>query len=283
MRILKIAIILLSTCSSLWAQLRLSEVLYNEPDNRTRLEWIEIYNPEPMSIPLSNYQLVVNADTFEFSSGESINSQSFIVICRQLVSSDGSDSFEGHWGDSSGFWGDYALENYEVYVCDFSLPNVAGSIELIETGGAFIDSFAWNSGGVDGISFERESYDPGEDKWHLCTSWYGSTPGHTNSVAIDTGEFDLRAEPRIISISRGETMILTATSPIGSSFTIEIFDDLGFRVRNFDNQTESFTLFFSWNGADNDNHLVRPGIYIILLSASGNDNITKAIPVVVAP
>jgi hypothetical protein len=278
---LLISIILIPV--SLLGQVRLSEVLYNEPDARTRLEWIEIYNPEEIAIPLSNYHLVANNDTINFSDGARISAVSYLVLCRQLLSNDGSDSFEGHWGDSSDYWGDYALEDYQVLDCDFSLPNAAGSLILFDNNGVYADSFYWNSDGLDGVSFERDNLYPGSHIWRQSSSNDGSTPGHPNSVPVSSADFVLSAEPRIISISAGELFSIEVTSPPGTSTAIEIFNDEAIRKRKIEGNFAGGHFVFSWDGTNDNGDCLDPGIYIVLCSLDGKYDRTKSIAVVIAP
>jgi hypothetical protein len=272
---------LLSTPLS--AQIRLSEILYNEPGSRTRLEWIELYNPTDNSTPLSDYRLIINSDTLNFSAGEISNSGDYMVISRQLLSNNGSDSFEGRWGDSSGFWGDYYLEDYNAYSLDFSLPNSEGQILILNSRSAIIDSFSWNSAGLDGISFERDNFDANSHSWHQCRYSDGSTPGHNNSSPDEIGDYDLNIEPRLISLSRGETMSIAFSVPIGSAWSLEIFSDTGRRVKAVCSADEGSWSSFTWNGSDDNGNQLPPGIYIVLAGFDSSYKKAKSIPVVIAP
>jgi hypothetical protein len=268
---------------SIWSQVRLSEVIYNEPNARTRLEWIEIYNPEDITIPLSNYRLYVNSDTVNFSDGLRIGPGAYTVLCRQLLPDHGSDSFEGHWGDSSGYWGDYALEDYQALDCDISLPNSAGSIILFDINGAYADSFEWNSEGFDGTSFERDNLHPQSKIWKQSSSAGGSTPGHPNSMPFSYDAFELSIEPRIISISAGDLFSIEVSAPPGTSITIEIFNDEAMRKRNFEGNITGGHLVFGWDGTGDNGNRLDPGIYIVLCSIDGRYDKTKSIAAVIAP
>jgi hypothetical protein len=268
---------------SLFGQVRLSEVLYNEPGSRIRLEWIEFYNPDEIAIPLSNYRLIINSDTVNFSDGLRIGPGAYTVLCRQLLPDDGSDSFEGRWGDSSGYWGDYALENYSAIDCDFSLPNSAGAIILIDINGAYADSFEWNSEGLDGTSFERDNLHPLSNSWKQSSSTGGSTPGHANSIPIATEDYTISVQPRIISIGAGGILSIDITAPLKTSVEIEIFNDKAIRKRKFNGYFAGNSFRFTWDGTgDNGNHL-EPGIYIILCIIDGKYDNTETIPVVISP
>jgi LEA14-like dessication related protein len=268
---------------SLHGQVRLSEVLYNEPSARTRLEWIEIYNPEDITIPLSNYRLFVDSDTVNFSDGLRIGPGSYAVLSRQLLADNGSDSFEGHWGDSSGYWGDYALEDYQALDCDFSLPNSAGAIILIDINGAYADSFEWDSEGLDGVSFERDNFDWESHVWRQSSSGDGSTPGQVNSTPIPNLGLTVDVEPRIISISRGETLKINVAAPEEYSPTIEIFNDTAILKRTFPEIVSGGEISVIWDGKGDSGEFLTPGIYIILCSLDFIHPFTKSIAVVVSP
>jgi len=267
------------------AQVHLSEILYNEPESRTRLEWIEVYNSEEISISLSNYKLIINDDTIPFPAGISIPETSYALISRQLLPNDGSDSFEGHWGDSSGYWGDYTSEQYLALDLDFALTNSNGFIGLLDINNGQIDSFTWHSEGLDGHSFERDNNQLLLRLWHQCQTSDGSTPGLANSVLSndDDESLAISVDPRLISLSSNEQFVINFSLAPGLSLTIEIFDDSGIKrkILATNNRAESPEL--TWDGTDLAGNKLGPGIYLMLFSLDGIYKKTKTVPVVIAP
>jgi len=263
----------------------LSEILYNEPESRTRLEWIEIYNSSDTAINLSSLLIIVNDDTLTIPEGSYIPSASFAVLSRQLISDNGSDSFERHWGDSSGFWGDYVFEDYSAFDLDFSLPNSAGTIIIIDSLNNIADSFSWHEAGDDGRSIERNTISPPSADWHLCLAPNGSTPGRPNSPsgASELSQFNVTVSPRIISLSGGDVFSVAYAISAETSMKIEVFDDSGNRLMSLLNDTNLLSGQTTWNGCESDGHSINPGIYLLLFSLDGQYSTTKTIPVVIAP
>ena len=85
----------------------ISEVLANEPGSLTKLEWVELHNADSLSHNLEGWSFVCKEDTTLFAANTVIPAKGCLIIARQLVSDPlDSVSFEGHWGDASGVWGD---------------------------------------------------------------------------------------------------------------------------------------------------------------------------------
>ena len=102
-------ILLLLLCGDAPAQVVISEVMYNEPGNRTNLEWVEIYNMTDTTVNLGNFGFSANDSIIRLPSDSLLSPRTYAVVASHLTSRDRSeDSFEGHWGDSSGYWGDDA-------------------------------------------------------------------------------------------------------------------------------------------------------------------------------
>lgn len=266
------------------AQIIFSEVLYNEPGNQTSLEWIEIYNRSDTPIDLAGIILISGADTSRFHSGSMVQSFGYAVLARVLTSENGA-SFESHWGDSSGFWGDYTLEDYPAYDITISLPNDNGQAELVDTLGNLIDTYSWNEPVSDGFSMERDDLESSQSAWHECTDPDGSTPGKANSPKIsgnNGNSFAASVEPRLISRSSldgSELFQITAIKSDQSKLTVEIFDDTARKIRTIAENESGKIIQLTWDGRGEDGNRLAPGIYIVVFSGAGN----KSIPVVIAP
>lgn len=147
----------------------LSEILVNEPGSRVSLEWIELQATQKTS--LSDYVLVVNGNRLSLTPGI-LDSGLFIVVVRD------SQKFESYFGDSSGTWADAPMENYPILERSFSLPNSAGSVELISPEDT--DQYIYQGTAADGISYERI----GDSIWQTTSQSVRHTPGHRNDGAL---------------------------------------------------------------------------------------------------
>jgi hypothetical protein len=190
----------------LYAKLIVNEVLSNEPQGYTGLEWFELYNDAASVANLNFYQIDANGTPLLLN--DSVGAHSFLVICRKLIGIPASPGFEMYWGDSSGVWGDSPKENYRVIEVAFGLTNASGSVSTTFLG-TLESSLNWNSSGGDGISWERAGLTSAQIG--QCVAPTGSTPGQTNSLAPSAR--DLSMDSIDVDWSGGTT---TLTFLIGS-------------------------------------------------------------------
>lgn len=160
------------------AKLIVNEVLSNEPSGYTGLEWFELYNDGAATLNLNFFQ--INAGGTQFILNDSIQPNSYLVICRKLVGIPASPGFETHWGNNSGVWGDTPQENFRVLEVSFALTNASGSVSVTFVGSPESD-LTWGSAGGDGISWERAG--PTSPVIGQSIAPGGSTPGTINSLA----------------------------------------------------------------------------------------------------
>ncbi|HOP07419.1 MAG TPA: lamin tail domain-containing protein [candidate division Zixibacteria bacterium] len=173
--------LLASLISDGQGQVVVNEVMANEPGAFRNLEWIELISTSAVPVNLTEFVLYTDGDTVLFSEGLTITPGEFLILCRCLTAADGSASFEGYWGDSSGVWGDC---DEEITIgapleADFGLTNSGGSVRLWDAY-AEISRFDWNESGADGVSWER--HEPSGDVIGPCEDISGSTPGRINST-----------------------------------------------------------------------------------------------------
>jgi len=174
----------LAWSESTHAQAVINEVLANEPGASTSLEWVELYNPDSVSLNLADWKFVEGADTTVFSSQTILPAKSYLVLARRLVASPPDvNSFEAKWGDGSGIWGDSPKEDFPALEAKMSLTNSSGTVILVAPD-SLPQSFTWSKDIGDGVSWEKVNPVAGEDtsNWKICTLPEGSTPGKINSV-----------------------------------------------------------------------------------------------------
>ena len=164
-----------------------------------------------------------------------------------------------------------------------SLPNEEGHIIICSKSRNIIDETFYSEKmhydllvETQGVSLERiSSENPSTDKnnWHSASYDvnYG-TPGYKNSMTTDVIEIDDNNEinivPEIFSPDNDGfddiCNIYYDLNENGYTINIKIFNSKGRLVNNLlNNSLTNKEGFVSWNGCDEDNHLLDPGIYII--------------------
>ncbi len=280
---MKTLILILILPAQLLAQVVISEVLYNEPGTRVLLEWTEIYNRADTAINLNNFFFISGNDTTLFPAEAIIQPHKYAVLAKELTSADGGDSFEGHWGDSSGYWGDSPSENYRAYPAKMTLSNISGTVKLIRIDNGSTEQISWDTPAADGQSLERDDIDPPSDSWHLSSDPSGSTPGIVNSEFISPPAAELlHLSSRLFSRGKGEQLTIDYAIPAGTQASIEIFDDSGRKQKVLLEKASSSGQII-WDGRAGDGSNLPPGIYLLALYLSGNQNNAKYYSVVMAP
>lgn len=227
----------------------INEVLANEPGAFTSLEWMELFNADLSPAPLSDFYIVVGNDTSRLDSGSVVLQPSgFAIVSRKPVSeTETENSFEKHWGNNSGIWGDEPGENYPLLKGKFTLSNSSGRIMLLYQNSP-TDSFIWISDAGDGKSWERISTAMAATGGNLGVSKAasGSTPGKTNSVAPVSNDLTVEqvaaqnltvASVRIFGTVKN--VGLDSTTSRYLFFSLGILGDTGFTAT----QTLDSTLF----------------------------------------
>lgn len=262
----------------------INEVLANEPGSSTKLEWVELYNPSSFDQTLEGWLFVCKDDTTLFPAQTVIPAQGFLIIARQLVSTPpDSISFEGHWGDANGVWGDSPEENFLVVETKMSLTNSGGSISLVDPE-KNDHTFTWGEDCGDGVSLERVS--PEEEIWLCCSSSDKSTPGKKNSVSVVFSDrLQLEIEPNPFSPDGDgfeDQTIFRYTLPMESNLTIKIYDVKGRLIKTIVEDEPCVSGELTWDGKDDDGKTARIGIYVVLAEAVGNSHSQIKTTVVVA-
>lgn len=174
----------------------LNEVLANEPSSETKLEWVELFNLDSSAVDLGGWTFISKQDTTVFSSGTLIPGKDYLILARKFVSIfPDTESFEYHWGNGSGVWGDCPEEDFPAIEIKLSLTNTAGTVTLLDSEENSF-SFSWNKDPGDGISWER-ILPSGEDSlsnWGFCIYSRGSTPGKVNSLTPVPNDLSISAD-----------------------------------------------------------------------------------------
>lgn len=285
---MKTWLFLLLLPARLYGQAILSEVMVNEPFDRAQLEWIEIYFGTDEPRGLDGIGLIVNDDIIAVDGRLVSPAAGYVILARQLLPANGSDCFEYYWGDSSGYWGDSPWEQYSAVDLDFSIPNGSGKIVLIDSLYNFRDSVVWAVAPDDGFSLEREDVIVPGQSWHQSSDSSGSTPGRANSPidSVIDDDFTLSVAPRMITPNgdgHDDYIDIKYALRSETGISIAIFDDSGRRHCRLLDHSAARTGSLRWDGADDNNNLLRPGVYIVAVTLSGARSRSQLIPVVIAP
>ena len=174
----------------------INEVLANEPFSQTKLEWVELYNIDSADVDLQGWTFICKNDTTDFVSGTIIPGKNYLILARKLVSiPPDSASFEHHWGNGSGIWGDAPEEDFPAIETKLSLTNSSGTVILIDPQDNN-RSFTWNKDPGDGISWERilPEAEDSSSNWGFCIYSGGATPGAVNSITPVSNDLSISPE-----------------------------------------------------------------------------------------
>ena len=184
-----------------------------------------------------------------------------------------------------------------------SFPNEEGHVIICDKGRITIDEMKYSDKmhydllsvtqgvALERISFENPSMD--ENNWHSASFNvnYG-TPGYKNSVAVaindEIEKNQISIIPEIFSPDGdGDDDICSICYNIedtGCSLNIKVFNTDGLLIRNlFNNNLVNNEGAVHWDGSDDNNRSVTPGIYIIqaeIFDLNGNVNRSRKVVVV---
>ncbi len=285
---MKTFVVFFSLSANVYGQVVLSEILFNEPSGRVRLEWVEIYNRLDIQVDLHDYMLIAGSDTTRLPVESYVDGGAYVILARQLLPDEGSDSFEGYWGDSSDVWGDSEIEDYAAFDAKMGLNNNQGSVVLSDTTGIQLDYYSWDSPSDDGRSVEKDDLLDDFSGWHDCYDPDGSTPGRANSLIPVGGEgaLSISVSPRLITPDGDgfkDDFMIDIIIPAGTEITVDVFDDSAMKIRNLLSESDAAVSNLQWNGLDRNGERLPPGLYIIGFFLEGQKNESKFIPVVIAP
>jgi len=266
------------------ANVVINEVLANEPGSNTKLEWVELYNADSVGHLLEGWAFISKDDTTLIPAGTTVSANGFLIIARQLLSEPpDSISFECWWGDRSGIWGDSPEESFPAIQAKMSLTNTGSTISLLDPD-KNLQTFTWDRDCGDGVSLERVSSE--QDIWLCCVASDKNTPGRKNSVStVYSQNIQLSIEPNPFSPDGDgfeDEAIFRYTLPMESNLTLRIYDIKGRLIKTLMEDEPQVSGEITWDGRDDENEIVRIGIYIVWAKAEGNSYSQKKATVVVA-
>ncbi len=265
----------------------INELLYNPKDDG--VDYIELYNNSTRTIDLQTLKLA-NRDETDTANVKNVcdiapDGYLFFPASFVLLSTDGNKVLQ-----------QYYSPNPDVFLdmTDFpSIPNDKGNVLLMDTWMNTIDYFEYSEdlqfpllNSSEGVSLERINYTcetNDANSWHSAAFSVGyGTPGYKNSQYLEendaTDEFTLSTD--IFSPDNdGYQDILEISYQLPSpnyTANIIVYDAKGRKIKRLaQNELLGTNGTFSWNGLNELNEKIRPGIYIILIEAFDLDGKMK--------
>ncbi len=265
----------------------INEVLYNPADDG--VDYIELYNKSSRTVDLKSLKLA-NRDETDTANIKNVcdiapDGYLFFPETFVLLSTDGNKVLQQYYSPNPNVFLDMA---------DFpSLPNDAGNILLMDTWMNTIDYFEYTDAmqfpllnSSDGVSLERINYTcetNNSDSWHSAAFSVGfGTPGYKNSQYLEendaTDEFTLSTD--IFSPDNdGYQDVLEISYNLPSpnyTANIIVYDAKGRKIKRLaQNELLGTNGTILWNGLNELNEKVRPGVYIILIESFDLDGNVK--------
>jgi hypothetical protein len=155
-----------------FAELKITEIMYNPIGSDYDLEWIEIYN-NGTKIDLTNWKI----DNYNFQDNN-MSKNEYLIIARELIDQDQDNlSFEAYYGNNDCIW-NLTDGNYSCLDGYFSLSNDKDIINLSNKTISILVYYNSSLGANgDGNSLQL-----------INNSWFSSypTPGKKNNLTIET-------------------------------------------------------------------------------------------------
>ncbi|MDP6908326.1 MAG: lamin tail domain-containing protein, partial [Flavobacteriales bacterium] len=211
----------------------INEINYNSSPDFDAGDWVELYNPESVSINLSDWQLKDNQNdhVFTFDSATSIPANGYLVICREIVP----------------FQSSYPNVSEVIGELPYVFSNGGDSVRLFHSSGLMVDEVIFQDTTpwpihADGLGPTLELNNPSLDNmlpenWTAWTDNHG-TPGATNMqgtrvweelddvfIGIHPNPIQENAVTIYIEGSKGQDVHITVSDLLGrtvytSSFSI---------------------------------------------------------------
>lgn len=243
------------------------------------VEYVELYNRSDKVVDLSKIMIGTIKESFPNPADtvvKEISKTGKIILPKSyiLLSTDGEIVKYQYYSDSDDFLDIESLP---------SLPNDEGHVVICDKSRNIIDEVFYSEKmhydlliETQGVSLERiSSENPSYDKnnWHSAAYNvnYG-TPGYKNSMSDDMIEVnndnEVNIVPEVFSPDNDGfddiCNIYYDFDENAYTLNIKIFNSKGILVRNLlNNSLINNKGFISWNGCDDNNHLLDPGIYVV--------------------
>jgi len=256
----------------------INEINYNSSDDLNSGDWVELYNNSEQDILIEGWKFFDENDdhVFEFSTGLSIASNEFLVICQ----------------DTSLFRLLHHDVNNYVGNTGFGLSGGGELIRLYNNENILVDSLTYDDSdpwplGPDGEGFTLELINPGLDNslpqsWSESLNLYG-TPGSENSVyeVLDVSNEYFSQIPQKFSFYQNYPNPFNPMTqikyeiPRDGYVSIAVYDLVGRLVKTLVNEKQSAGYYsINWDATNKQSLKVSAGMYIYTIQ-SGDFSKTK--------
>ncbi len=250
----------------------INEINYNSSPDFDTGDWIELYNPQPHPVDLSNWRLADDdsrAD-FIFPANTSLDGRTYLVIAREI----------------------------EAFSAFHPNPFVIGDLSFgLNSGGDFIILFNHNGQVIDSLTYDNSTpwpWQPDGDGATLALrdanfdnsiadNWMASfahgTPGDSNRI-IGQVENDIAPDKFVLKPAYpnpfNSSTRIDFNLPREQYVKLSIYDILGRKVRIIvDEKLAVGAHSFTWNSTDDNAERAASGVYMVVLTTDGRHHIEK--------
>lgn len=245
----------------------LSEFLANPSGNYTA-EWVELKTKLTGGYDLQGWQLGDNLSLYTITDNAyPLMPESYVAITQSVLD---------FTGDYPQFTGDLIGPSQWA-----GLNNDGDVVRLVDPFGIEADRFVYNSVFNNSIPWARSEDPSRPDDWGRAI-YPGGTPGDSNEVRFtgSTSGLQLTIEPRIISPDAdgvNDEAVISVNGPDDASYTIEVYDRDGRRVKRFEDGAQFLKASYRWNGTADGGRRLPIGIYIVYVEADGLESLKETV------
>lgn len=272
-------------------ELIINEILSHPKDNEDA-DYIEVYNRSSYIIDLKNVKIGSGGDTLPekavvaVSGGAQLLPGNYFVLCKNKQITEN----QYYCPKPNALWQCDSLPSYSVSKGVVHLTNL--SLEPIDVFAYTEDMHYPQLLTDEGVSLERihpDGMTQNADNWHSAAATAGfGTPGYQNSQFVASSQNEvIGITPEVFSPDNDGfqdfTEIHLAFTEPENRLSITIFNTQGSAVKHLvNNELCGTTTIFRWDGNDDVNERLPPGMYVVLLKWWNNNGHTNSVKKVVS-
>jgi hypothetical protein len=241
-----------------------------DPEVSLGTEWIELKNWSDTSINLKGWLVGDSVRLLPIATRELIlEANEYLILCEDSAAF---KSFYSGVNDSDII----EIKNWT------NLNNDGDIVRLRDLFGFTADSFEYDIVFGDNYTWGRGEELGRENSWGRSKE-PGGAPMALNDVyyLAVSDNIKVSVEPNPFSPSKDGQTKIAFTAPSGNNLRIKIFDIDGQMVKSLIDNIQPVDGAIEWDGRDDDNRILPPGIYILYVEISGKADYKQTI--VVAP
>ena len=244
--------------------------------NSTQTEWVELYNRKDTSLCIKDWAMGDSIRQNLITDDEIwIPPDEYLIITQDLT------KFISTYPDADC----PVMESSDWEV----LNNTGDKIILRDSLGFIVDQVSYDHTWESGISSERISSEKRSDdqnNWWRSVDLKGATPCKKNSNSVSYSEkIEFEISPNPFSPDGDgfeDTTVFEYKLPLKSEISIKIYDIKGRLEKTIMEDQPQASGKISWDGKDDDNRVIRAGIYIVYVDVKGEKKSSLKTTLVVA-